>query len=118
MSLIWVCPSPGDGSVVLAQSTEGFVTLATIHRVGNEWEFKFERGARNPGPYRAVHLEWAKKQIKGFLGPRLDRLVLPEERSRHTGYPAYELPKLGVDAMGRPFVTPPIPKRPTRRRYR
>lgn len=118
MNLIWVCPPPGDGNVVLAQSSVGHVTLATIRKTEGGWEFQFERGARNPGPYSARTREWAQRQIKGFLTPRLDRLVRDDERPRYGGYPAYEKPSIGVDAMGRPFVTPPVPKRPTRRRYR
>lgn len=117
--LIWVRPPPGDGSVVLAQSVNGHVTLATIRRVGDEWEFTFERGCRNPGPHRSPSYEWAQRQIKGFLLPRVGRLVGPDELCTY-GRPGGSVPYAarGTDALGNPWPAAAVPKRPQRRRYR
>jgi len=118
MNLIWVCPPPGDGDVILAQSSSGHVTMATIRRVGEEWEFTFDRGARDPGPYRAIHVEKAKYWIKRYLEPRLPRLLRPDEACTW-GLPAGGVIEArDVDALGRPWPEVNVRKRPTRRRYR
>ncbi|MET3654105.1 hypothetical protein ABIC75_003843 [Dyella japonica] len=81
--LIWVCPPPGNHDVLLAQSANGHVTLATLRKVDGGWVFTFERGARDPGPHGPGSLPWAKRQVTGFLRSRMHRLVLPQERGSY-----------------------------------
>lgn len=118
MSLIWVLPPPSDGSIMLAQSVNGHVTLATLRRVDGGWEFTFERGARNPGPHGPGSLKWAKRQITGYLRPRIDRLLRPDERCTYALNSGRPLPVSETDALGNAWSSPRVPKRPNRRRYR
>lgn len=66
-------PPPADGSIVFANSPNG-VTLAIIWRPRG-WIFRFEHGARDPGPYEGLRLEWVNTQVGKYLERRMDRLA-------------------------------------------
>lgn len=112
--LTWFLPPPADGTVVFANSPNG-VTLAIIWRTPNGWAFRFERGARNPGPYEGRRLEWVITQVGKYLESRMDRLAPPRNG---VGFYPPPLPASQVDALGQPFQCAPVTQRRTRRRYR
>jgi hypothetical protein len=112
--LTWFLPPPADGSIVFANSPDG-VTLAIIWRTPTGWAFRFEKGARNPGPYEGRRLEWVLTQVGKYLERRMDRLAPPRNA---TGFYPPPLPALQLDALGRAFHSPPVRPRATRRRYR
>jgi len=112
--LTWFLPPPADGSIVFANSPNG-VTLAIIWRTPRGWAFRFERGARNPGPYEGPRLEWVITQVGKYLESRVDRLAPPRNA---VGFYPPPLPALKGDALGREFRCAQVTRRPTRRRYR
>lgn len=112
--LTWLLPPPADGSIVFANSPDG-ITLAIIWRTSNGWAFRFERGARNPGPYEGLRLEWVITQVGKYLERRMDRLAPPKKGG---GFYPPPLPASQMDALGQAFPCAPVRLRPTRRRYR